>query len=133
MCFHFLKLPYLKCNINAVFCWRIPMIKKRLSFRLKRDVLCYVCWLLFFLNNAMDKVYRKQLRRYDPLIKKRHNTLPFCHLVCRKWSTLIHETWYNTCYVPILYSICSKIVKWWVLPYQSGKSMIWHISILIYL
>ena len=60
---HFLDLPFLKYNQNAVFLFKIPIIRNMVSFFLK---------VIFFVMfggctyKALDKVYSKQLRSYDP-------------------------------------------------------------------
>ena len=48
MCVHSLKLPFLKCNENAVFLFKSTNNKETSPFLFESNVICYVWWLPLF-------------------------------------------------------------------------------------
>ena len=48
MCVHFLELPFLKCNGNAVFPFENTYNKEKGPFLFKSYTFCYVWWLPWF-------------------------------------------------------------------------------------
>ena len=45
---------------------KIPVVRKRVPFGVKEIFLVMFGGCPYFLNKALDKVYSKQLRSYDP-------------------------------------------------------------------
>ena len=48
MCVHFLELPCLKCNENAVLLFKNTPTEEKLSFLFETNILYYVWWLPLF-------------------------------------------------------------------------------------
>ena len=45
---------------------KISVTKRKIPFRLETDIFVMFGGCPYFLNKALDKVYSKQLRNYDP-------------------------------------------------------------------